>query len=90
LNLKSNPSIQVWSRVFLPTGLNKLLASGSGLPSGLSGLPFGTARIQIPNENGQYKRFPTAYCGINNLYRTVGLKPLRIALNRSNEKRSPT
>jgi hypothetical protein len=43
------------SRVFLPTGLNKSLVSGSGLPSGLSGLPLGTARIQIPNENGQCK-----------------------------------
>jgi hypothetical protein len=52
---------------FLPTGLNKPLATDSGLPSGL---PLGTTRIQIPNENGQYKRFPVAYRGINNLYRT--------------------
>jgi hypothetical protein len=49
-------------------GLFKPPTDGSGLPSGINGLPLETARIQIPNQNGLYKLFPAANHGFFYFY----------------------
>jgi hypothetical protein len=55
--------------VFIPTGIFLPLPAVRVYRSGINGIPLLTARIQNPNQNRLYKRYPAVYRGIKYLYR---------------------